>query len=108
MSCTPAQPCLPASWTEWSGLSALAILKRLQEQGLARWHPYDAPHATRFRRAVEPNTATRRLTVQAVKRSPLPLQSLPGAQPAASAYTLGHGMMACARSHKAGSRLSCQ
>ena len=102
MSLTPVLPSLPAPWPEWSGLTALAILMRLREQGFAGRDPYDALNATRFRWAVDRNTATRRLTVQAVKRSPLPLQPLLGVPQAVSAYTLGHAMMACARLHKAG------
>ena len=102
MSATPALPTLPASWTTWSALTALAVFDRLREQGFAGRDPYDALNATRLRWAVDRNTTTRRLTVQAVKHSPVPLQRLLAVPPAVSAYTLGHGMIACARLHKAG------
>ena len=102
MGLTSVPSSLPAPWAEWSGLTALTIFERLQEQGFAGRDPYDALNATRFRSAVDHSTVSRRLAVQVVKHSPLPLQPLLGVPRAVSAYTLGHAMIACARLHKAG------
>jgi glycosyltransferase involved in cell wall biosynthesis len=78
------------------------VFERLRAQGFAGRDPYDALNATRLRWLLERTSATRRLTVQAVKRCPLPLQPLLGVPPGLSAYTLGHAMVACARLHEAG------
>ncbi len=97
-----AAPHVSPDLMEWSGDTALAILKRLQERRWAGWDPYDALNATRFRRVLHGSSIARRCAAQAVKLSPLPLQALLGVPASVSAYTVGHAMLACARLHRAG------
>ena len=61
-----AAPHVSAEWMEWSGDTALAILKRLQERRWAGWDPYDALNATRFRRVLHGSSIARRCAAQAV------------------------------------------
>jgi len=79
-----------------------AIWERLNRHGFCGWDPYDALNASRLPPALFSSPLGRRLTVQAVKRCPRPMQPLIGVAPEVDACTLGHALLGCARLFCAG------
>jgi polysaccharide biosynthesis protein VpsJ len=79
-----------------------AIWERLVRHGFCGWDPYDALNGRRLPPSLVSSPLGRRLTVQAVKRCPRPMQPLIGVAPEVDAYTLGHALLGCARLFHAG------
>ena len=86
----------------WAAQAATVIWDRLLGGDWCGADPYEALNARRVPAGMLANRATRRVLTQAVKRSPMQLQSVLGIPLQADSYTLGHALLACARLHTCG------
>ena len=82
---------------DWAERTAFTLWRRLAARSFSGRDPYDALNATRVPAPVLGNRVGRRVLTQAVKRSPVPLQTVLGVPEQADAYTLGHALLTVAR-----------
>jgi len=95
-------PSTPPATATWAPRASSAIWRRLEAQAFAGYDPYDAMASGGAPARFCSSVISRRLATQLVKRCPVSLQPVLRIPRAVSAYTLGHALIAVARSVRSG------